>query len=225
MRTFFVKEEGQGMVEYGLIIALVSIVSIASLGILAGSINDKYGLFDEALSMEQMEDGSYLITTEDGVYILSSLGRLQGPYTGSETDIRIPNALNGFSMKEIYQDVFKGKGLTEVLFDTGSGIVRIHARAFQNNELNQITLPNGLQRIDLWAFRDNNLTEVTLPPSLTTIEQRAFDGNNIQRITIGDNVTNIGTNVFSNNTDGFKSAYAAGGAGTYVYINGTWTKQ
>ena len=225
MRKFFRREDGQGMVEYSLIIALISIVAVASLGLLAGSINDKYGLFSEALSVEQMEDGSYLITTEDGVYILSALGRLQGPYTGSETDIRIPNSLNGFSMKEIYQDVFKGKGLTEVLFDAGSGIVRIHARAFQNNELNQIALPNGLQRIDLWAFRDNNLTEITLPPSLNTIEQRAFDGNNIQRITIGANVTSIGTNVFSNNNEGFKSAYAAGGAGTYVYIDGTWKKQ
>lgn len=225
MKKYFAKEDGQSMVEYGLIIGLVAIISVVSLGLLGNGLADKYDVFADAISTEQLEDGSYLITTEDGVYILSTLGRLQGPFTGDEKDIRIPNSLNGFALKEIYQDVFKGKSLTEVVFDAGSGLVRIHARAFQNNELSKVALPDGLQRIDLWAFKDNNLTEITLPSSVKTIEQRAFDGNNIQRITIGANVTSIGTNVFSNNTEGFKSAYAAGGAGTYVYLNGNWVKQ
>jgi len=121
--------------------------------------------------------------------------------------------------------VFKGKSLTQVIFDAGSGLVRIHARAFQNNDLSTISLPNGLQRIDLWAFKDNNLTEITLPSSVNIIEQKAFDGNDIQRITIGANVTSIGTSVFSNNNEGFKAAYATGGAGTYVYVSGNWVKQ
>ncbi len=225
MKKYFAKEEGQGLVEYGLIISLVAIVSVSSLGILSGGLSDKYDAFSNILGTEQLEDGSYVITTEDGVYILSADGRLKGPYTGKETDIRIPSSLNGFALKEIYQDVFKGKSLSEVIFDAGSGLVRIHARAFQDNELKTIVLPEGLQRIDLWAFKDNNLTEITLPSSMTTIEQKAFDGNNITRVTIGANVGSIGEKVFSNNTEGFKSAYASGGAGTYVYINGNWVKQ
>lgn len=225
MKQYFSKEDGQSFVEYGLIISLIAIVSVFSLGILSGALADKYDVFAEVLTTEQMEDGSYLITTEDGVYIVSALGRLQGPFTGDEKDIKIPSSMSGFALKEIYQDVFKGKSLTQVVFDTGGGLVRIHARAFQNNELSKIALPEGLQRIDLWAFRDNNLTEITLPTTVKTIEQRAFDGNNIQRITIGANVTSIGTNVFSNNNEGFKAAYAKGGAGTYVFVSGNWVKQ
>jgi len=36
MRTFFTDEAGQGLVEYALIIALVSIVAIAALRLLGG---------------------------------------------------------------------------------------------------------------------------------------------------------------------------------------------
>ncbi len=225
MKNYFSKEEGQGLVEYGLIISLVAIVSVSSLGILSGGLADKYDAFTNVLGTEELADGSYLITTEDGVYILSADGRMKGPYTGKEKDIRIPGSMNGFALKEIYQDVFKGKNLTEVIFDAGSGLIRIHARAFQDNELKSIVLPEGLQRIDLWAFKDNNLTEITLPSSVKTLEQKAFDGNNITKITIGANVGSIGEKVFSNNTEGFKKAYEAGGAGTYVYVKDSWVKQ
>jgi Flp pilus assembly pilin Flp len=227
MKKYFAKEDGQGIVEYGLIISLVAIVSIASLGIFASGVMDKYDVFAEALSIEQMDDGSYVITTEDGVYIVSTLGRLQGPYTGDEKDIKIPNSLNGYALKEIYQKVFMGKGLTDVVFDTGSGLIQIHAQAFRDNELSKISLPDGLQRIDASAFRDNNLTEITLPASVKRIEWNAFDGNEINKITIGANVTYIGTQAFKNNSAKFNAAYNAanGGAGTYVYVNGNWVKQ
>ena len=225
MKRFLHSEEGQGMMEYSLIVALVSIMFIGSLAFFGSGLGDKFGGITNLISIEQQDDGSYVITTADGVYVLSSLGRLQGPYTGDETEISIPMTMSGFNIKEIYQDVFKGKGLTEVIFGEGNAITRIHARAFQNNELTSIVLPSNLTRIDLWAFRDNNLTSVALPNSLTTIEQKAFDGNNITRITIGSNVSSIGTGAFANNNDGFKSAYASGGAGSYVYINGSWVKQ
>lgn len=39
MKQFLMNEEGQGMVEYGLIIALVAIVVIAGLKILGGKAN------------------------------------------------------------------------------------------------------------------------------------------------------------------------------------------
>ena len=43
MKHFWMNEEGQGMVEYGLIIALVAIVVIAGLKILGGSTNNMFG--------------------------------------------------------------------------------------------------------------------------------------------------------------------------------------
>ncbi len=40
-----------------------------------------------------------------------------------------------------YQDVFKYKALTSVVIE--EGITRIHARAFKDNELTEIILPNA----------------------------------------------------------------------------------
>ena len=41
MKNLFLDESGQGMVEYGLILALVSVVAIAALGILGDNITAK----------------------------------------------------------------------------------------------------------------------------------------------------------------------------------------
>ena len=227
MKKYFAKEDGQGLVEYGLIISLVAIVSIVSLSGIAGGLSSKYDAFANVLEIEQLEDGSYLITTEDGVEIYQKnlkLGRLIGDYTGDKKDIQIPSSMNGWALKEIYQDVFKGKGLTSVAFDEGISLVQIHARAFQNNELSSISLPNGLEKIDVRAFYNNNLTEITLPTSVKTIQLNAFDGNDIRKVSIGSDVS-VAANSFSN--PGFADAYKSdnGGAGTYVYVNGNWVKQ
>ena len=45
LKNFWKNEEGQGMVEYGLIIALIAVVVIAALGSLSGSIS---GIFNKA---------------------------------------------------------------------------------------------------------------------------------------------------------------------------------
>ena len=42
MKKFFMNEEGQGMVEYGLIIALVAVVVIGAITLLGNGIRDKF---------------------------------------------------------------------------------------------------------------------------------------------------------------------------------------
>lgn len=49
MKNFFKDESGQGMVEYGLIIALVAIVAIAALKLLGPKINTMFGKANDAL--------------------------------------------------------------------------------------------------------------------------------------------------------------------------------
>jgi len=44
LRSFFAKEEGQGLVEYALILVLIAVVVIGALTALGGSIS---GLFEE----------------------------------------------------------------------------------------------------------------------------------------------------------------------------------
>jgi type II secretory pathway pseudopilin PulG len=165
--------------------------------------------------------GPQVLTVDDGVYISTSYGRLMGPYSGPAGDIMIPNVLNGFDVKYIWQDVFNGTGLTSVEFEENSRVERIHARAFRNNNLIEIDFPDGLKRIDLYAFSDNSLREIVLPSSLERIEMRAFSNNDITRITIGSGVT-IDDNAFGNND--FRNAYYAGGQGTYVLVDGNWEK-
>jgi hypothetical protein len=127
--------------------------------------------------------------------------------THSETDIAIPvTAYNEtFSMvvtiTQIYQDVFRSKGLTSVTFASGGSLTRIHARSFMNN----------------------SLTEVTLPSTVTNIDYGAFMDNPIDKVTIGSGVT-LATKVFRN-SDTFQTAYLAGGAGTYIYDGVNWIKQ
>lgn len=41
VHSFFAKEEGQGLVEYALILALIAIVVIGALTALGGSVNDR----------------------------------------------------------------------------------------------------------------------------------------------------------------------------------------
>ena len=79
---------------------------------------------------------------------------IQGPYAGTQSNIVIPDVIDGNDIKYIYQDAFRfGTGysqtqLTSVSFTQQSQLERIHARAFRNNNLTSITLPESLKRID-----------------------------------------------------------------------------
>jgi pilus assembly protein Flp/PilA len=42
LRGFFVKEEGQGLVEYGLILVLIMVVVVAILTVLGGKLSNMY---------------------------------------------------------------------------------------------------------------------------------------------------------------------------------------
>ena len=173
-------------------------------------------LLSEKLEPEQ-KSCSFIWDFGGEVWLLSSLtelsaseitlgtgghsGYIKGSYSGSQTDVVIPKSIDGVTITNIYQDVFKGKGLTSVSFSSDSSIVRIHARAFMNN----------------------NLTEIVLPPNLQAIDYGAFQNNNITKVTIGANVIIAGS-VFQNNSS-FLEAYGAQGAGTYIYTEGKWVKQ
>lgn len=128
-------------------------------------------------------------------------GYLKGSYTGSETELVMPLTLNGVTITNIYQDVFSGKGLSSVYFDSNTSITKIHAR----------------------AFKDNNITEISLPDSVVKLDYGAFYNNPITKITIGSDVV-LETNVFRNNNS-FRDVYYLEGAGTYLYVDGNWVKQ
>jgi prepilin-type N-terminal cleavage/methylation domain-containing protein len=124
-------------------------------------------------------------------------------YSGTAQDIIIPQTINGTRVEGIYQDAFRDKGLTSLIFSEDSVVTQIHGRAFQ----------------------DNDLTEVVLPDSLTRLDGLAFKGNPIAKVTIGANVI-LGDKVFLDNNS-FKEAYEELGksAGTYYLVDGSWVKR
>ena len=144
-------------------------------------------------------------------------------YSGGSKDIVIPSTIDEINITNIGQNTFRDKGLENVIFAEDSRIQRIHARAFQDNDLTQIVLPDSLNRIDTRAFYDNPISSVIIPDNVTTIENNAF--NKLTKITVGGNLSDLKNGAINGNNM-FRDAYTAenGGAGTYVWDGKSWIK-
>jgi hypothetical protein len=147
-------------------------------------------------------------------------------YTGSETNVVIPDRIGGIAVAMMGQSSFGFKGLTAVRFPPTT--LLISDLAFMGNKLSSITLPENIVQIGTSAFAINNLTRVAIPPSVKTVESLAFFGNPITSVTIGSNVvlgevTSDGEQLdaFEN---GFDAFYNRNGkrAGTYTWDGSSW---
>ena len=72
-------------------------------------------------------------------------------YTGSATDVRIPDRING------------------------ALVISIGESAFWWAALRTVTIPDSVTSIGDWAFASTQLTSVTIPNSVTSIGEGAFD--------------------------------------------------
>ncbi|MDR2417727.1 MAG: leucine-rich repeat domain-containing protein [Treponema sp.] len=72
-------------------------------------------------------------------------------YSGSETNVRIPDRINGMP------------------------VTAIGEWAFALTPLTSVVIPNSVTTIGEGAFRGTQLTRVVIPNSVTTIGERAFD--------------------------------------------------
>ena len=191
------------------------------------------GEFSWNASMQSwLYNNEYIVSFLDGLEFGTTGGSsnwLKGTYTGTATDITIPRAIDGTTIEEIQQGVFRfGDGfsstqLSSVSFAPDSEIEIIHNGAFKDNNLTEIQFPNSLEEIHFWAFHNNDIQELVFPNALTKIEGQAFAGNdNLTKITIGEGVT-IGDNAFRGN-NAFRDAYEVNGAGTYIWDGNTWVK-
>lgn len=165
-------------------------------------------LFEKETWSLSLENSNYYITTADGLYMVANRdGWLEGSYIGSSKKVVIPKSLGGKTIKEIGQDTFNGVKLVEVSFSSNTEVRAIQRRAFRNNQLTQIILPNSLEIIGDHAFRDNL---------------------DLKKIVIGSNV-NIGDAAFgfSRTDNTFKEVYDKNSksAGTYLLIDGIWVRQ
>ncbi|AOM81739.1 leucine-rich repeat protein [Salisediminibacterium beveridgei] len=126
----------------------------------------------------------------DGTYTITD-------YTGSDTDIVIPEELEGHTVTIIGENAFREKDLTDV--ELPESLVTIEVRGFYGNHLSDIVIPDAVEEIDHRAFQMNELTTVVLPDSLSEMGSFVFLDNQISAITFGNGLTEIPRSTFQNN--------------------------
>src|SRR5690625_984903 len=163
-----------------------------------------YGVFADPLPYTWIDDGSEVTITG---------------YTGTETEITIPDEIDGMPVRVIGREAFYYKHLTKVEIPDGIEVIESSAfsgnkltsvelpdsvkeigySAFVNNQLKSVTLPNGITELGWNSFAQNQIESIEIPKSVTKMENEVFRSNQITEIKIHQNLTEIGSEVFSNN--------------------------
>jgi hypothetical protein len=100
-------------------------------------------------------------TDADGIVYIAGkkTARITG-YTGTGTDIIIPESFKGKNIYRIESNAFNNKQLTSVTFSRN--LVYIGLGAFANNKLTHITINESISVIDSFVFYNNPLKVVTI---------------------------------------------------------------
>lgn len=146
----------------------------------------------------------------------------------SNHELQLPDQINQngqlYTITEIGNNVFKGKGLTSVQF--GQSLTKIGNYAFADNALTAVELPNSVQSIGdeafarnqiatlnlgqvqtlgIGAFYDNKLRQLVLPDTVTSMNGGygsslgVFEKNQLVSIQLSQNLTSIPNRAFANN--------------------------
>ncbi|MCR5652266.1 MAG: leucine-rich repeat domain-containing protein [Ruminococcus sp.] len=143
-------------------------------------------------------------------------------YNGSDTEIMIPDSIDGYIVYAIGQGAFGGNtklSNVKILNGTvigsgafsgcsalanveiGSNVEHIYGGAFYSCvSLTEIIIPNSVKTLENGAFSGcSNLTEVKIGDGVTTIASGLFSGlSNLKSVTLGNNVTTIDAGAFFN---------------------------
>ncbi|MEK5040545.1 InlB B-repeat-containing protein [Sporosarcina sp. FSL K6-3457] len=146
-------------------------------------------LFQEQLVFADDKDYEWIENNDETVTIRV--------YKGSDTDVIIPDMLDGKTVTGIGIGAFLNKLITSVTFP--ASLTKIDNQAFRSSRLTTVTFPPGLTSIGEDAFANNRLTTITLPDSLINIGKHAFSNNQLTSVTLPDNLTSIDNYAFATN--------------------------
>lgn len=118
-------------------------------------------------------------------------------YTGDVRDIKIPSTIEGKAVTTISGRAFEENSLTSVIIP--DSVTTIGENAFKANILTSVEIPDSVILIGEEAFRSNELSSVTIPNSVISIGDHVFSNNSLTSVEIPDLVTSIGKSAFSNN--------------------------
>lgn len=120
-------------------------------------------------------------------------------YSGSESNVVIPDAIEGKKVTAIWNDAFENNS-SLVSVSVPDSVSSIEEYAFENcKNLTGITLPSHLKKIGDCAFDDCiSLASVSIPDSVTSIGASAFSScKSLTSIVIPNKLSCIGYYVFS----------------------------
>ncbi|WP_178024383.1 leucine-rich repeat protein [uncultured Paenibacillus sp.] len=152
-------------------------------------------------------------------------------YKGTDSNVVIPETIDGYVVMEIGEGAFANEELTAVTLP--NGLTSVNSRAFQNNRLTSITIPSsvtqvgdyafynnllenvmfaeeGLQEIGFGAFSDNQLSSIILPVTTTYLDTNAFNNNRLTQVILPATLR-LGDEVFGGTQNGVKLIFPAVG--------------
>lgn len=166
------------------------------------------------------------VTVANGAYLLyvnhedntASIGK----YWGEETNITIPEKINGYTITEIEEAAFYNRAVQAVVFPstlkkigkqafmysdlrsfsfTGDETVEVGEAAFANTSMEEIVVPANIKEIPVACFSDNDYAKrIIINEGVETIDNFAFQYNQaVISVKIPKTIISIGENAFVGN--------------------------
>ena len=158
-----------------------------------------------------------ILTIHEGV---TTIGDQAFQNCGDLGIVAIPN-----SVTSIGGSAFKGTGISSVTIP--DSVTDVGSAAFAEcASLDSLTIGKGVPAFSHTVFQNCiSLRSITIPANVTFIHFSVFEGTSLDSVTFEGAGTDINDDNSFPNGASLRTAYAAGGAGTYVFEDPAWEKR
>ncbi len=167
-------------------------------------------------AFKYLKDDFYTLMEEDCIFFKHKI--YENFYFGA-SKLKIPNSFNGEFILEIGDEIFREKGISELILPDSLQIIRKNAfsdnkletvyfspniksigvAAFAGNKLETISFPKNIKSIRRGAFAENQLKKIIIPETIDTIHGYSFTHNVLNSVVIPKNIVYIGCRAFYKN--------------------------